>query len=231
MTKGKAGHYWQRTIPPPFTPFAVVLTGAGTYAVPAGAMTMEAWAVGGGSNGPSEPGAGGGAGGAGGVAYRSWSVGGGGSVAYSASGYTPYDSAYGTTSVTFAGTTIQGRSAYMQYGGNALGGTVNVNGGNGIGVTSLYSEYHLLWIGGAVGGNGASPTSCYRRPATDVSGLLAAVAIAGEVADEACADAAAFGSGASWDTRGSPPRYTAGYGGGGAGGANGGSGAVVLYFY
>jgi hypothetical protein len=87
-------------------------------------------------------------------------------------------------------------------------------------------------MGGAVGGNSGSVASCNRRVATDVSGLLAAVALAGGKTTEDCGAAAAFGSGAFADKFGG--RKTAGYGGGG--GTNGsaqtpsGQGAIVLYF-
>jgi hypothetical protein len=72
--------------------------------------------------------------------------------------------------------------------------------------------------------------SCGRYAATDVSGLLAAVALAGGKATEDCGSVAAFGSGAYND------KYTnkvAGIGGGYVGGwatSHGGGGAVVLYF-
>jgi hypothetical protein len=87
--------------------------------------------------------------------------------------------------------------------------------------------------GGSVGGNG-SITSCNRRRATDVSGLLAAVALAGGKVTEDCGAAAAFGSGGG-STEEVYDEYHAGFGGGWAlvGGSNvgrAGDGAVVLYF-
>jgi hypothetical protein len=64
---------------------------------------------------------------------------------------------------------------------------------------------------------------------TDVSGLLAAVALAAGKTTEDCGVAAAFGSGsASGKFRAS---RAAGYGGGGSSsGGTPGAGAVVLYF-
>jgi hypothetical protein len=85
------------------------------------------------------------------------------------------------------------------------------------------------WNGGAVGGNGTL-TACGRYPATDVSGLFAAVTMAGGNVTESCGATAAFGSGGS-----SGSSLLAGIGGGGAwfgvaGSDVGGSGAVVIYF-
>jgi hypothetical protein len=73
---------------------------------------------------------------------------------------------------------------------------------------------------------------------TDVSGLKAALALAGISTSETCGTTAAFGSGCAGNKYGS---VSAGIGGGGAGMANynfasygpkqaGGSGAVILYF-
>jgi hypothetical protein len=79
-----------------------------------------------------------------------------------------------------------------------------------------------------VGGNGATQ-SCRRRVATDVSGLLAAVALAGGKVTEDCGTTAAFGSG------GTTGKYitakNSGYGGGGdrQWGQTIMGGAVVLY--
>jgi hypothetical protein len=62
----------------------------------------------------------------------------------------------------------------------------------------------------------------------DVSGLKAAVSLAGGKAEEDCGATAAFGSGAAgkFDS----PKASGIGGGGGTGSLNGGSGAVVLYF-
>ena len=84
--------------------------------------------------------------------------------------------------------------------------------------------------GGAVGGNNTL-SSCGRYTATDVSGLFAAVVLAGGSVTESCGATAAFGSGGTVNSS-----LRAGIGGGGAyfGGDQtttvGGPSAVVLYF-
>ena len=89
--------------------------------------------------------------------------------------------------------------------------------------------------GGAVGGNSASRASCGRIPMTDVSGLKAALSLAGVSTSETCAATAAFGSSGYGGKH--TARLDAGIGGG-IGGATTGSaaqdhgtgGAVILYF-
>jgi len=226
-----------------FVPVAVLLTsGTTSYSVPSGATSMKAWAVGGGGNGAGAWAAGA----AGGVAYKTWNVTSGSSVSMSIaagiSGNTS-DRAGDDTNVTYSGTTITGGggggfdngfTSGSYSGGDGGWGNVYASGvsdqsGSGNGVS-----------GGAIGGNG-SVQSCGRKIATDVSGLLAAVSLAGGKTTEDCGTVAAFGSGAF--TGGNPGGTlarngkNAGYGGGGnafAGGYNGGgyagAGAVVLYF-
>ena len=121
-----------------------------------------------------------------------------------------------SSTVTYGGVTITGNGGNNQYGGSYTGGDGGANGGSSLGG------------GGAVGGNGAA-ASCNRRVMTDVSGLKAALTLAGAKTTEDCGAVAAFGSGAGdkYDAR-----IPAGYGGGAGywGAQNAGTGAVVLYF-
>jgi hypothetical protein len=176
---------------------------------------MKVWAVGAGqgSNGNMQN-----VGRAGGTAYKTWAVTGGNTVTYA------IGSSGGNTTITFSGTTITGQGG--NNGGSFSGGDGGANGGAGV-----LNPLDLHAYGGAVGGNGTQ-TSCKRYPATDVSGLLSAVSLAGGTISETCATTAAFGSG------GVQGKYIASYspglGGGGATGnvgvMAGGGGAVVLYF-
>ena len=210
---------------------AVLLTSGTSYTVPNGATIMKAWAVGGGQGYAANFG---GYGNAAGVAYKTWSVSGGVTVAYSvgSGGTTSAYSGAGTDStVTFSGTTITGGGGKTQStGGTFSGGDGGSAGGLAPGVVSFQGTYFAS--GGAIGGNGTR-ASCGRYPATDISGLLAAVALAGGKTTEDCGATAAFGSGAATVKYGIS--LAAGYGGGGsymtgATTRNGGGGAVVLYF-
>ena len=203
------------TVNPSFTPTAVLLASGTTYTVPSGATTMKAWAVGAGYQNNSNTGAGG-------TAYKTWSVTGGSTVAYqcgskNSTGGTATDAGRSST-VTYGGVTIFGYGGLNQTGGGFDGGDGGANGGGG--------RSHG---GGAVGGNGTI-ASCGRAVMTDVSGLKAAVTLAGGKATEDCGATPAFGSGASGKY---DPRLAAGYGGG-AGDQNGlcpaANGAVILYF-
>jgi hypothetical protein len=229
----------QLTVAASFTSTAVMLTSGTTYTVPAGATSMKVWAVGGGgSNGGTAA-----CGGAGGTAYKTWSVSGGQTIAYSiGSGGAALANnspafAGGNTTVTFNGTTITGNGGAGDYdgavptGGSYSGGDGGANGGNG------YGDFYRAGdnYGGAVGGNGPSTGACKRRIMTDISGLKAALALAGVNTTESCASTAAFGSGTAGSKYGA---VEAGLGGGGAGSiynwlnprVAGGNGAVVIYF-
>jgi hypothetical protein len=232
-----------------FTPMAVLLTSGTSYTVPSNATSMKAWAVGGGGGTHI-----GGASGAGGTAFKTWPVTGGSTVAYSigAGGRNFWDAPAQTpptagddTSVTYGGTTITGDGGGRGYtprddwyrdirrfgvGGSYYGGDGGANGGDG--------EEN---VGGAVGGNSQPKLMCAgyeglgRRPATDVSGLFAAVALAGGVTTQTCGTTAAFGSSGHGREKWSPPQRSTGLGGGSASGfeadaAPTGGGAVVLYF-
>jgi hypothetical protein len=222
-----------------FSPTAVMLTSGSSYTVPAGATSMKAWAVGGGggTNGPG--------GGAGGTSFKTWSVSGGSSVAYvvgsaGAIANSPNHSNGGNSTVTYGGTTITGSGggrgdsggAGNGTGGGYSGGDGGANGGNGTLTNYPYK------IGGAVGGNSQSILICAgygeagRRPATDVSGLQAAVTLAGGTATQACGSTAAFGSSSHGGEKNAASQ-NAGLGGGSTwdfGQGQAGGGAVVLYF-
>ena len=212
-----------------YTPTAVLLTSGTSYTVPSGATSMKAWAVGGGGGTNSR-------GGAGGTSFKTWSVSGGSSVAFAVgdagvTGASPTSG--GNSTVTYGGTTITGNGgASSGTGGGYSGGDGGANGGDG---TLTAYPYR---IGGAVGGNGQSILICAgygeagRRPATDVSGLLAAVTLAGGAATQACGSTAAFGSSAHGGEKNAAAQ-SAGLGGGAAidmGTGQAGGGAVVLYF-
>lgn len=224
MTRGKAGYYWQRRSLDPFEPMAVVLTTGTGYTVPAGATSMKAWAVGGGANRTTAANSYENSGGAGGVSVKMWSVSGDNVVNYSVSAATANNGTPSATTVTFSSTTITGNSASGQSGGSASGGDVNTSGGSG---SFIAPPSGLYPVGGAIGGNSANRAECNRMPATNVSGLLEAVALAGLSTTESCGSNAAFGSGGSVNES---TVYAAGIGGGGANTTNAGSGAVVLYF-
>jgi len=230
MTRGKVGHYWRRISTDPFEPVAVVLTSGSSYSIPSGATVLEAWAVGAGATVSANS-----AGGGGGIAYKSWTVNDQSSVSYSVAsspninnGDTPQ-----STTVTFSAQTISGTSGDAPGGGSASGGSINSNGG-GRDIGFINNE--LYYLGGGAGGNQTRVASCQRTPGTNVSGLHAALALAGVESSEACGTAAAFGSGAAVKIDSSTGaafpshQFSAGLGGGGAAGGAGGNGAVVLYF-
>lgn len=206
--------------PSTFQPSAVLLTSGTSYTVPTGATSMKAWVVGaGGSTGAA-------VGNAGAVAYKTWSVTPGDSVAYSLGANSTYYSRSNTT-VSYGGTTI---SAQSGSGSDWNAGEASAfSGGDGGAAGGLYS-WDGVRYGGAVGGNG-TVASCGRVRATDVSGLFAAVQLAGGNTTETCVTSAAFGSGGSQNAG-----FKAGIGGGGNdvsgdGSTNtGGPSAVVLYF-
>jgi hypothetical protein len=208
---------------------------------------MKAWAVGGGGGGNNDF-----SGGAGGTSYKTWSVSGGNAVSYSigagsdAYGVTTVRYYGNDTTVTFGGVTITGGggsktsayyNSYMEKGGTFSGGDGGASGGDGVGYWAVDSS--RLGRGGAVGGNSGGADgvgACGRFAMTDISGLKAAVALAGVNATESCQTQAAFGSGATGNKYGLTA--TPGLGGGGhsmTGGmalpnVAGGNGAVILYF-
>lgn len=230
MTRGKVGNYWGRI---PFNSVAVVLVSGSSYAIPAGASTLTAWAVG---NGHSS-------GGGGGTAYKAWTITENDSTVSFSVGATNGAS----TTVTFQTVTITGLGASSQQGGGYSGGDGGANGGDG-GYHTV-SGVTLFQNGGAVGGNGvfdSAPTAgvwnstILRMPAADVSGLLEAVALAGEKAVEDGGSVPAFGSGMAdkWidGDEANSVALAAGRGGGGRvlsggrGSVGPGGGAVVLRF-
>ncbi|NBW20979.1 MAG: fibronectin type III domain-containing protein [Caulobacteraceae bacterium] len=200
-----------------YTPTAVLLNTGTSYTVPSGATTMKAWAVGAGGAAAPYTGAG-----AGGTCYKTYSVYGGSTVTYSCG-------VNANTVVTYGGVTITGYKGNGATGGSFSGGDGGVNGGNGSYPGPYWGAY-----GGAVGGNAAALlTPCNRRPMTDVSGLLAALALAGVNTTPSCASNT-FGSGGYYEKY----DYLAqpGYGGGAAedqgtaGDYRYSIGVVVLYF-
>ena len=207
----------------PFSGSAVILTSGTSYTVPAGATSMKAWAVGSGGTGDGWYSF---SGNAGGCAYKTWSVSGGQSVAYTRSDN-------GNSTVTFGGVTITGNAAPRNSRSTTASG---FSGGDGGAAGGVFTYNDPVMRGGAVGGNGSVASSCNRWRATDVSGLFAAVALAGGSTTESCNATAAFGSGGVSGKFVSP--YAAGIGGGGVtaneytrtAAAAPGVGAVVLKF-
>jgi titin len=198
--------------PSSFQPSAVILTSGSSYTVPSGAAVMKAWAIGAGGGGGTQL-----YGNAGGTAYKTWSVSGGSSVSYSLG--------ENSTTVSYGGSTITATRGGASDNGDAVGtysgGDGGADGGRGV-------NNGTLTRGGAVGGNG-SPSSCNTTNPTDVSGLFAAVALAGGTTTDSCGGATAFGVGGHGNTRAPGIGGGAGYDGSGDPRA-GGSAAVVLYF-
>ena len=151
---------------------------------------------------------------------------------------------------TSTGDIAQGTDSnyYNYFGYPAFGGwSSNCDGGQFGGEGNFYGwnvsaiKGNLPYnsgAGGAVGGdssNKGSPT--YRNIMTDVSGLKAALALAGVSTTQGggSSDAAAFGSGGSALNEKYGPTFAPGVGGGGStngwvGNSTGGSGAIVLLF-
>ena len=206
-----------------FTPQAVLLTSGTSYSIPAGATTMKAWIVGGGGGGYSSYG--------GGCAYKTWSVS-GASISYVLGvGDTNIGTLATSSTATYSSITITGGNgnnyAPLNYAfgdaGSYSGGDGGANGGG------------ASWggPGGAVGGNSATNAACGRKPATDISGLFAALTLAGVSTTETCGATAAFGSAGYVNKYDKTLTKTAGYGGRGAYDSfttPGGNGALVLYF-
>jgi hypothetical protein len=172
---------------------------------------MKAWAVGPGGQGYTNNGAGG-------TAYKTWSVSSGNTITYAIG--VPNST---NTTVTFSGTTITGNKGEYNAGGSFSGGDGGAAGGFGTRVNNIV-------IGGAVGGN---TVTAYRYAMTDVSGLKAALSLAGAKTVEDNTATPAFGSGV-YTAKAGLRLETAGRGGAGAStgwaNPNGGGGAVVLYF-
>ena len=182
---------------------------------------MKVWAVGAGGASGSPGGA------AGGCAYKTWSVSGGSSITFTVGLHpTGVTGVGGDTTVTYGGTTIRAYGGSYNTGGGYTGGDGGATGGASGGDVGSQNVN-----GGAVGGNAASLASCGRRPATDVSGLFAAVAMAGGKTTEDCGTTGAFGSGGAYHKFSASK--VAGYGGGSGyyqSGSTAGDGAIVLYF-
>jgi hypothetical protein len=199
--------------------FAVILTSGTSFTIPSGYTSMKAWAVGQGacdSSYTTFPS------GAGGCAYKTWSVTGGSSVTYSVGN--SYATAGGNTTVTYGGTTITGNGAAgtTRAGGGYSGGDGGANGGAGF---QGYNDF----TGGAIGGTAATSASFgVRRLPTDISGLFAAVTLAGGQTT-ATNGSAPFGSGGFEDLK-DGGAISAGFGGGRVLSTTETPGAVVLSF-
>jgi len=197
-----------------FTPQAVLLTSGTSYSIPAGATTMKAWIVGGGGSTSIAW--------AGGCAYKTWSVS-GASISYALGvGATTQNASATSSTATYSSVTITGEHGSGLTAGGYSGGDGGANGGYGTAGNS-----------GAVGGNSATLSACGRRPATNISGLFAALTLAGVSTTETCGATAAFGSSGYVNKYSEAVTKTAGYGG--RGGYDyyftpGGNGALVLYF-
>ena len=212
-----------KIVPVTFSPLVVVITNPGTtqitstaYTIPAGATTLKGWAIGGGActTGTTYN--------AGGCGYKTWSLTSNSSRSANTLNYVIGAGAIDTVSsasasrIIYAGITMTGQ-------GGGVGGYINADGGaNGGGGPN-----------GAVGVNSASLSACGRRPATDVDGLFAALALAGISTTETCGATGAFGSSGYVNAADSNLTKTAGYGGRGHSDTfttPGGNGVVVLYF-
>lgn len=237
------------TAPASFTATAVLLTSGTSYTVPAGATSMKAWAVGAG-HGSDYNGLFGSASRGGSIAYKTWSVSGGQSVAYIINTNPQYQNgppSYSSTgssadtTVTFNGQTIRGFFGFT--GGNPNDETaedsgitwLQFSGGDGFALGGGHQtngpDSGYYYRGGAAGGNSASP-SCgaggYRRNVlTDVSGLKAALTLAGAKVTDDCNNPQAFGNG-GLDSKFNGVLSTGL--GGGAINMQAGNGAVILYF-
>jgi len=199
--------------------FAVILTGGTSFTIPSGYTSMKAWAVGQGacdSSYTTFPS------GAGGCAYKTWSVTGGSTVTYSVGN--SRTTAGGNTTVTYGGTTITGNGAdgTTHAGGGFSGGDGGANGGVGF---QGYNDF----TGGAIGGTaGTTASGGLRRLPTDISGLFAAVTLAGGQTT-ATNGSAPFGAGGFEDLK-DGGAISAGFGGGRVLSVTETPGAVVLSF-
>jgi hypothetical protein len=233
MFSSKFNFFNKKVIVSSFTPTAVLLISGTSYTIPTGATSMKAWAIGQGGDG-SYPYVG--AGGAGGTAYKTWSVSGGSTVTYTVGASTTKGASGANSTVTYGGVTITGfggtgnNTGNPKPGGAYSGGDGGANGGNGTSASSagLAAYTGRDWVGGSVGGNGTLK-SCIRRQAVDVSGLFAALTLAGINSTESCGATAAFGSGGYKDYK-YGTLVTAGIGAGNPEGGSWLTGGVVLYF-
>jgi hypothetical protein len=233
---------WSAT-PPAIEPTAVLLTSGTSYTVPTGATSVKAWAIGSGGRGEiGRAGAlsgfvyGQSAGNSGAVAYKTWSIT-GGSISYSVGAAVSSGTASGNaTTITYSGVTIVANggthdmgttSSSPRFPNNYVGATFSGGDGGAIGGRAEGDSAGALAGGGPL-------TNCARKPALDVDGLFAALALAGVSTSETCGASAAFGSGAAGGKY--TATQTAGLGGGGitqdnyTDGTPSGAGAVVLLF-
>ena len=194
---------------------AVVLTNGTSYTVPSGASTMKAWAIGAGRQA------------AGGTAHKTWSVSTGDTI-----NYVIGISGASDTTITYSSITITGNRATSSGAGGYSGGDGGANGGASVTFPNGGTQF---FVGGAVGGNLSVSAGCtggasFRKKATDVDGLFAALTLSGQSFSD-CANGV-FGYGGVATNNAPSVRSVCGLGGGGWNGsnANGQNGAVVLYF-
>jgi hypothetical protein len=180
------------------------------------------------------------------VTFKTWAVSGGQTVAFSmpagadsSATWAAGQSNVGNTTVTFNGQTITAwRGSNTPNGGWATPADtidkyssttwLQVSGGDGCvfgGIGGYGPSYGYDFGGGAVGGNSAS--ACGNNVMTDVSGLKAALTLAGVNHTNNCTEPAPFGRGGR--TTKFSGNYSAGLGGGSMWGPAGGP-AVVIYF-
>jgi hypothetical protein len=237
------GSNWNTTICAPAAgscPAPTVLTTGTSWTVPAGVTSVKVWAIGAGGGGagtPAQDDVASGAGGAGGVAYKTYSVSGGQTIAYTIGSGGPGGSGAqlgtsgGVTTATYGGTTITaGGGQYGQYnnnaigpGGNGLGGDGAAKGGTGAGSSGNQGGGGG---GGLGGGNGtfSGTNGGTGGQSVDVSGLQAAVTSAGY------SWTGPGGGGGNVDLRISHGKPATGFGSGGGGaGFWGGHGGDGLY--
>jgi len=222
-----------------------MLTNGSSYTIPAGANSMKVWVIGAGGTGYS--------GGAGGVAYRTYSCTPGTTLTYSVG------TSGGDTIVTYNSISIRGGGGGSTGGlwflrdqvGNNLSSAIGnggmfagaVDGGAQGGRSRVQSLSQYAYSSGAVGQGGGTLdeyhdysletgtlTSCGRIPASDVSGLFAALALASVNTTESCGTTAAFGAGGYQYKYGTPKSFGVGGGGMDYAGYGSAKGAVVIQF-
>jgi len=193
--------------------FYGILSNFQQYTVPSGATSVKAWAVGGGGY-PN----------AGGVAYAEWMVYSGQIIYYRIGSYGQPSYVIGghrelpTNEAANAKKLLIGNGGRIIQGVSGAGSRGGYSGGDGGANGSETTNYGENDWGGAIGGT-VSHVVNQRNPPTDVSGLLAAVALAGGSAN--------FGAG------GFNYKYSLDLApgiGGGSRNSNGSQGCVVLYF-
>lgn len=241
MTRGKAGHYWQRTLPPPIVSRAYVLGPTGgqwlTFVPEDTRLTqLKVWVIGRGGGGfISQFG--------GSMSYAAFTE----PLGFGALNASPIryriDNGSDRSTLELQGRTLRAFDATGSFNPQANGGDDNFSGGD-YGYRRLPGEAGDEYYGGSIGTGftSAAEASCRQRKGRNHSGLFAAVALAGlsnQVGDDKyCREIAVFGAGAFVQQLSPvngvspPPSITpAGIGGGGVDGFTPpGNAAIVLRF-